>query len=305
MDPIFLLACVPLLLWVSANFLDKILISKYFEEGGTAVLMIYSGLIGIIGAPIFLFFDLSALDVSLGTASALAGAGLLYGFAVWLYLSALSREDTSTVLPFFQLIPIFGLALGYFILNEVLTGHQLFWGAMVILGGLLLSIDLNGESRFGFKWKLLILVLFSSLLFALHEAFFKYLALEQGFWVSSFWQSIGLTVLGIGLLLVPKWRKEFFVHVRHSGVQIFGLNILNEIVNGVGTAIYTYLLLLAPIALVMLTHVYQAPVVFIFGLLLSIFVPNLIDEDRRPHILIQKTIAIGIITLSSYFLFIT
>ncbi|KND47365.1 MAG: hypothetical protein AB199_02970 [Parcubacteria bacterium C7867-004] len=303
MDPIFLLALIPLVLWASSNFIDKILLSKYFPDGSVSILMAYSGLFGIVAAPIYLILDPAALSVTPLIGLALFAAGLLSAFAVWLYLYALTIEDTSTVLPFFQTTPIFGLIFGFLILNETITTSQALFGALIILGGMVLAFDIEKGKPISVKWKLLGFVLSASALFALYEAVFKLLALEEGFWISMFWQSVSLAVIGIGILLVPSQRRAFFSHMRSSGTPIFGLNIFNEFITGVGTAAYNYLVLLAPIALVMLTHVYQSVVVFVMGLLLSLFLPGLIDEKRSPRILVQKISALILITISSVFLF--
>lgn len=303
MDLMILLALVPLMLWAGANFIDKILLSKYFPDGSVSVLMAYSGLFGLVAAPIYLFIDPLALRVSLEVGTALFAAGLVSGFAVWVYLYALTSDDTSTVIPFFQTIPLFGLLFGFLVLGEVITGLQMFYGALVLLGGFILAFDIEKGSLLSIKWKLIGLVLLSSALFALYEALFKFLALEEGFWISMFWQSLSLGAIGLGILCVPKKRQELFSHIRKSGVSIFSLNIFNELLTGVGNAAYNYLLLLAPIALVMLTHVYQSVVVFLIGILLSIFVPSLIDEKRSARILVQKVLALTIITISSYLLF--
>jgi len=303
METWLLLALIPLFLWSISNFIDKVLLSKFFPAGSVSVLMVYSGLFGIVAAPVFLFIDPSAVHVPFGIGLALFGVGLLGGTAIWFYLYALAREDASTVVPFFQLIPIFNLLFGFLILGEVLSARQITLGALIITGGFILSLELSDGKKFGIKWSLIGWMLLCDLFWAGSDALFKHFALEQGFWASAFWQSIGLASIGFALLLIPEIRRVFMAHARRSGPKIFGLNLLNEIANGAGNAAYAYVLLLAPIALVALTHVYQSIVVFGMGLLLSAFVPQLIKEDRSPRVLIQKIIGIAIIAITSYFLF--
>lgn len=291
---------IAMLLWATSNFIDKVLLSRFAKEGAVTSLMVFSGLIGVVAAPVYLAFDLSALSLAPEIAGALFVAGLLNVIGIWCYLYALNEDDASTVVPFMQLIPVFVLIFAFFILGESLTSFQLLMGGVVVLGGMLLSIDLK-TSRI--KWAVALWMVASAIFWALYEVIFKYFSLEQGFFITGFWQSLSLIAIALAILAFKKQRDQFLSYVRESGMIIFGANASNEVVNITGNAFYTYATLFAPIALVALTHAYQGVVVFIIGLLLTLFAPFLIREDLSLQVMAQKLFAIVLMGVASLYLF--
>ena len=65
---------------------------------------------------------------------------------------------------------------------------------MILIGIMLLSVEIDTDNKLKLKKKALYLVATSSFLFALNGVLFKKLALLDSFWVSIFWQYVGLTI---------------------------------------------------------------------------------------------------------------
>ena len=148
-------------------------------------------------------------------------------------------------------------------------------------------------------------MILSSILYALYEALFKYVALENNFWISNFWQFIGLLLFGITLLVFSKkYREQLLSMLRNNGKKIIGLNIINELLYMAGNIILLFAYLLAPLALVGLVNVYQPIFVFIIGILLTIFLPKIAIEKIEKRYLTQKILAISIIFIGSILLYV-
>src|SRR4030043_1423885 len=126
-----LIALLAPILWAVSNYIDKLLIGKYFK-GGTGALILFSCLIGI---PVFILiaiFKPAVLSVSIASALLVTLNGFVYILYLFPYLKALNKSDTSSVVPIFQTIPIFVYFLAFFILGERLSGMQIF-GSLLIL----------------------------------------------------------------------------------------------------------------------------------------------------------------------------
>lgn len=111
--------------------------------------------------------------------------GMLFLASLVPYLYALRISDTSTVVPIFQSIPLFALVLGYVFLGEVVTITQLIGVFLVIAGGVGISLELR-EKKIRFQGAALALMLLSSLLIACNGLIFKYITLQNNFFVASF-----------------------------------------------------------------------------------------------------------------------
>lgn len=286
------------------NFIDKILTERFVsKEASIWVLSLYSSLFSLLVIPIIYFFNREVFAVSFSEAALLILAGMVEIFSVFLYLNALRDEDASTVVPIFQSIPVFGFILGFLILGETLTTGQMLAGLIIILGGVLLTLEYSSERKLHVKLGPLLFMLASSFCFALYDALFKYGALNTSFWTSVFWQHVGIGILGVVLFLgVGKYRRAFIDNIRTNGKNVFGLNFLNETLYVVGVGFYSYALLLAPIAIVATASVYQPVIVFAIGLFFTIFLPHILSETISVRHFFQKISAILIILIGSAYL---
>jgi drug/metabolite transporter (DMT)-like permease len=297
----FFIALVAPLLWALTNFIDKALIQRFVSRDlGVWVLSLYSALFSFLVAPIVLIFNHNVLDIPVYYAIMLIAAGCVEVASIYLYLNALRKEDTSTVVPIFQTIPIFGLIFGFFILGEELTGNQILAIFGVMLGAILLTLEFSEDRRIRTRWIPLLLMLGASLCFALYDALFKYVALIESFWTAVFWQHVGVALLGIIFLSSKKkYRVNFIANIRQHGGKVLGLNALNEGLYTMGVMVYSFALLLAPIALVATTNAYQPLFVFIIGLFFTLFLPGVLSEKLSLRHIVQKLVAIFIVIVSS------
>lgn len=290
--------------WSITNHIDKYLLSKHLKGVGKGALILYSTAFSIFVLPIALFFDRTVFTSSIFQICILILAGILSALAIYLYLFALEQEETSIVMPFFQLIPAFGFFLGYLVLGEVLSTNQVLGSIIILFGAAILSIELNEEGGYKIRKRLVLLLIFSSLLFALYEVLFKLGSLSDGFWQGFFWQNVGLFIFGIILFISNKSRRRDFLYLlRHKNTKLLSVNILSEILTLVGNGFYNFSILLAPIALVMVTNAYQSVMVFIEGLLLSFFFPHIIKEKISFKHLVHKTISILIVVIGTIILY--
>ncbi len=299
----FLIALINPIAHAFANHFDKYLISRFIKGGAVGTLILFSSLFAVVALPVIFIINPAVFEtISVLRAIILMVNGGLLMVAVLFYLYALESSEASYVVPFFELIPIFGFILGYFVLGEVLSPYQLWAGGLIVLGGTVLSIEL-AEPKFKIKSKLVLLMLGSSFLYAVNAVIFKSIAVNQGFLDSLFWNMLGMVVFGITLFITVKsYRREFLDLIESNHYSTIGLNMLNEIVGLIGETALVFAVLYAPVALVMSVGGLQPMFVFILGVIITWFFPKFGKESFLFYHLAQKIIGIVIITAGVYFL---
>lgn len=288
----FIIALAGPILWAIVNHIDKYLLSSHFKGKSIAALMMFSTLTSIIVLPIFYIIRPTIFDISPQQAGILIFVGILSAIGIWLYLLALDEDEASVVVPLFQTIPIFGAIFAYFFLGEVLTTQQLIGCVLIIAGSMILTLEIEEEQKITFKRKVLLLMLGSSILFGFYETLFKVVAMEEEFWVASFWEQAGLMLMGIFLLFINRYRRDFIMLLTKNGKGIMSLNLGSELLTIIGNIAVNFAIIIAPVALVLTVSGFQPLFVFFFGVIITLFIPRLGRERLGKRHIIQKLLSI-------------
>ena len=286
-------------LWALSTHIDKYLVEKYFKNSDTAVLMVFTACIGLIMLPFILFFEPTTLSLPLINILVMITSGILYMGSMLFYLRAIQSAEASVVAPMFQTSILFTFALSYFILGETITLTNALGAVLIILGVLALSLDTSFKFH-KFKIKILFLMLLCTFILALSSVIFKFFAISEKFWPTTFWIYVGEAIFGIGTLCIPKYWKQFIKLLKTNTIPLLVVNGSNELINLGGGLGVRFASLLAPIVLVSAISSTTTLFVFFFGVLLTIFLPHLARENLSKRNLLQKgvaaiLIAIGII----------
>lgn len=293
----FLIAILPPALWAASNHFDKYLLSKYFKDGGIGALMIFSAIIGIILLPIIVIIKPEVLTFSASNTLIVIN-GIIYILAVLPYLYALNKDDASTCVPIFQLIPVISFILGFLVLGETLLRNQIIGGLIIIAGAFIISLD--AKAQFKVKWDVLLLMILSSFLYASNFIFFKYFALDFNFWATSFWEYVGFGVAATVFFLIKPYRQQFIKVYKQNKLSVLGLNATNEVINIIAKIVFNFATLLAPVTLVWITNGFQPVFVFLYAIILTFLFPSIIQEGLNRKELVQKNISITIVLIGAY-----
>lgn len=301
----FLIALTATVFWAFANIIDEFLVKRYASGiHGSGGLVLFTCFIGVIMAILIGIFTKGLLLIPFtDKLLLLITGGLTIGWII-LYLYTLEIEDVSAVVPWFLTIPIFGYILGYIFLGETLTIHQQIGSLIIISGMSLILIDFSGQKK-KFKWKPALYMLLACFMVAISGVIFKYVTVENQFWVSSFWEYVGLGSLGIIMyLIIPTYRHQFHSINKSGGKKIFFINTMSEVASIGGNLLSNFAILLAPVTMVYLVGSFQPAIVLILTLIGTRFAPHITKENLTNHVLIPKIIAIAITIVGSIFLFI-
>ena len=305
MENWFLIALIAPILWSVVNHIDKYILSRYQEGRGVGAILIFSSLFSVVVLPFIIFFQHSQIfNIPWIDFLALIIIGFLSATAFYFYLKAMDIEEASVVIPLFQFDPVFGYILSCLILKESLNLNQILSSVLILVGIIILSVEVDIENKFKLKKRALFLVAASSFLFALNGVLFKKLALLDSFWVSIFWQYLGLIIFGILVtIFYKKFRQDFFMLIGTPKLKILSLNAVSELLYIIGGLANNFALLIAPVALVFVVNSYQPLFVFIGAVLLTLFFPSFVSEKISRKHFFHKLISIVIILIGSYLLY--
>lgn len=292
------------LLWAVSTHIDKYLVDKYFRHSDTAVLMVFTALLGVIALPVIWLFEPRVLGLSALAVVVMTLSGVLYMGAMLFYLRAIQSEEASVVAPLFQANTLFTFLLGLVFLHELPRWQQLVGAGLILAGAIGLSLDKH--LRLGsFKPRLVLLMLGATLVLALSTVLFKFFALHDEFWSTTFWTFVGEGLFGGAILALPKYRKQFIILLRKNPGAVVGVNAANELVNLGGGLGVRFASLLAPVALVSAISATSTFFVFLFGILLTLFFPRIGRGDLSARNVWQKAaggllIMAGVILIQAY-----
>jgi drug/metabolite transporter (DMT)-like permease len=300
----FLIALVGPFLYALTNHIDKILLEKYFKKSGVGTILLFSSLVSVFALPFFWLMDKTVLAVSFTNVLILAAEGMMGIGVIWCYLIALRDEEASVVVVFYQLVPVLGSILSYFLLGEVLTSIQLISMLIIIFGTTVIAFEIDSDNHFKLRKKSTIVsMLGASFLWALSGTIFKAVALEENLWRSLFWSHVMMLLVGIGIFIfIRTYRENFILALRNNSKNILSLNALNEFLYILGNVAVSYAYLLAPVGLVLLAESFQPFFVLIIGAIITIFLPKVVTEKIGTKHIWQKIIAISITGIGTYFL---
>jgi uncharacterized membrane protein len=298
----FVIALIGTVLYAISNHVDKCILEKHFKVGEVGAVVLFSSLLSVVALPIIYQIDPRVFSLSIKTTVVLLLNGTLNIICLVLYFKALRDNEASQVVPFYQLIPIFSFFLGYFILGEVLNFRQILACIVIIIGAAILSIDFTG-AKVVIKKKVVVLMVANSFLTAVTAVVFKFYAVREGFWVSAFWDFGGNLFIGILLFsLVSAYRKSFLQVLNVNGGRVMAVILINGLVFIAAEGISLFATMLAPVTLVMTANGLQPLFVLVIGIFMALAPSATANESLSKLVLVQKTSAIGIITVGALML---
>ena len=252
--------------------------------------MVFTAFIGLVMLPFILAFEPGTLSLPVGAIMVMVASGFLYMGAMLFYLQAIQSAEASVVAPMFQASTLFTFLLGYLILGETLTPVKALGALLIVVGALALSLDTSFRFR-ALKLRVLLLMLACTFVIAFSSVMFKYFAVHEQFWSTAFWMYVGDALFGVGILLVPRYFRQFKQLLRTNTGPLLAVNGANELINLGGGLAVRFASLMVPVALVSAIASTTTLFVFLFGIVFTIFLPKLAHEDLSRANLLQKGIA--------------
>lgn len=229
--------------------------------------------------------------------------GAILFFALFAFFAALKKGEASRIVPFVgALTAIFTFTLSYLFLNEKLNFIQVLSFLLLVIGSFLISSEpaekING-ARKKFKkhfFENLGLAVLASFLFSVFYILAKFIYFHQPFISGFVWSRLGSFLTALFLIIFLKEKKTILNAPKILGKKIKALFLVNQVLAGAAFFLLNYAISLGSATMInALTGVQYA---FVFGIviLLSKFSPRILEEKMSRLIIIQKTLAILIIS---------
>lgn len=281
--------------------LDKFLLASK-RVSHPAIYTFYSGILSLAA---FLFFPFGFHAVGLAQFFLSFLAGIIFIAGMLGLFFALSRNEASRVVPAIgAVIPVVTYFISIFVLEERLTYGQISGSLILVFGGLLISLNISelkksGSQKFfsGFFPSIL-----AGVFLGAAYAIFKSLFEQDNFVNVYIWTRFGILAGAVALLVNPRWRRLILNSLknfrkpqkeqRRSGL----LFIFNKGLNGIGSILINFAISLGSVTLVNALISIEYVFVFVFGLIFSHWLPGIFREGKNFGAVIQKILAIVIIT---------
>lgn len=269
--------------WALSSLFDKFILSHELKDPFLAATVS-----GIVSTPIFVIPALllkSTILISFNLILVTFFAGVFAMIAFYFYLSAVRRAEISRVSSFLSITPIFVLFFAFVFLGERLTSLNYFGIIFLVFWSFLISLKKNTHSEYRIHRAFLILI-FSSLFYALRDVIMKFASLNVSVWSAMFWLGLGICFTSIFMLIKhhPHLKKKAVKGIKHL--------IFVRIVTSFSLLIFLIAISLNSVSLVSALAKLQILFVFIGTLILSRFHPHILKEKITTPILIQKVVAI-------------
>lgn len=281
-----------LIIAISSYFLFAVvsLIDRYLLKGppNPKIYTFYVGVLGIsvlVLAPFVGFSAPNYFDIIFCLV-----CGAIYTFFLFSFFEGLERFEASRVVPaMVGFLPVFTFIFVYFLsgFKNVFGFKELFVFVLLILGGIIVSLDLSKKISFRSLKISVLMSLFLSLSFVLT----KYIYLQLPFWTGFIWIRIGIFLTSLFFLFIKDVRREIFSGLSSFNKKTSLVFVINQGIGAGAVVLQNLAVALAALVNLSIINALQG-IQYIFLFVLSLL---FLKEERNRQAIIPKIIAILLI----------
>ncbi len=291
----FIIAITAYSLFAINGVIDKFLLSKAVRSPA-----VYAFYIGITGPLTFVLAPFGLKMISLADLPiAIIGGASFIGALYFLY-KATQLTTISRILPIEGgLVPVFTFVFAYVLLGERLTQVQLLGFVFLVIGAVVISLK---HDRTGWHPKALGHAIAAAALFALSFTLTKYIFDHYNFISGLVWTRLGFFAVSLALLIPRSVRKAIFNTPKQTSAGNKYLYYGARITGSLGGFLQNYAISLGSVTIVNAMQGTQYALLLIGTIVLSRYYPKILKEEVTVNIILQKLIAIVLITIGLIFL---
>lgn len=283
------------------HVVDSHLISKRMPSLKAYLLLVGVLIFSISVVMAFLFplpSDIGAWPLTMAVLS-----GITRAASVIIMLYLMRKEEVSLVIPVTNSYPIFVALIAIPTLNETMSFPQWMAIIIVVLGVLLASVRIGTGARITWLGKTLILLLASSVLWAVSDVMTKY-ALEYVSPWNMYW--ISHLILPIAFFCVsvrPSVFREIWNHEKRN--SSFLMVILNEAMAVIALLLFYGAIQGGPVSLVSAIYSSRPLFVFLYAVVISRFSNLLLERESSGGTLLLRFVSIALIVGGIVIIYVT
>jgi drug/metabolite transporter (DMT)-like permease len=280
---------------ISINLtLDKVILKNSLPH--PVVYCFYMGLLSIFG---LVFAPFGVINYSYQEIITGILVGAFFLLPLYFMYKAVFANEATRVGPLIGAVsPIFVSALSFSFLDERLSWTSFIVFLLLVTGGFLISVELNGGDSKGRKKRIVQMIkasVLAALLFGVYYVLLKHVY-DQGTFVSGFcWTRLG-SFLAAFLFLIPKAnRKLIFGETKTLKPKVGVLVVFNKTLSGVAFALLNYAIAIGSVTLVNAMQGLQYVFLLVIVAFLSRKYPAILLEEIGKKAITQKIIAVVLI----------
>jgi uncharacterized membrane protein len=297
-------ALVSAMLFALVTHVDKYLLTRFFKGGSIASLLIFTSLVGLPIVLIIGIFNREVFGIPWNLAGIIVANGMVYMCSLIPYFMALDRDETSRVVPLFEMVGAISLLLGWVFLKETIVLKSLIGSVIIVGGGVGLVTEFKSRGKFKIKKDVFGLMFLASLLTAVNGLIFKAVAMEESLWVTMFWEYVGFVCFALVILVgSKKYRLQFQKILKINKLLVVGVNFFNALL-AAGAKISFHIVTLATAVAISFWVIdgFQQFFVLIIGIIITLVLPKIARENISKRMLVQKLGFIAVMLCGSYLL---
>ena len=289
---------VAAVLFAISSFVDNFITDAYFRGRRPEAQKVF-GLIFYVTAITLMLIFVPPQNFSTHHVFLLILSGIIDATAGIFYYRALAGEETTGVTILLQLLPVYALISGYFILNDTISPLQLFAIFLLILSAFLIVLS-RGKSKLKVQLRTVALLLLTMLLMTTANTIFILNGEQFDFSTSFFFIILGAFIGNLRLVLIMKsWRTR-----AKNVLKEFKSKPILTILAGhgiwlIGKSLWALTLLAVPIALATAVEsTTQLIATFVLGLVLTIVWPRFGREHLTKRTVLSHLVALILSTIA-------
>jgi drug/metabolite transporter (DMT)-like permease len=285
-----IVAIIAYLLFALNGVADKFLLTKAVGNAG-----VYAFYVGISSLFVFALAPFGLSLVSWPVFLIALAAGIAFIIALYFFYTAIKLTSVSRVLPIEGgLVPLFTLIFAYIANLDTLTHMQFFAFGLLVIGSVLVDFKKTEEGWQALEWKDALL---AALFFGLSFVLTKYVYLHTNFISGLIWTRLGLAVgAGLIFLLSSKTRSEIFSAASNTSTGNKVLFYTSHLAGSLATVLQNYAISLGSVIIINALQGVQFVFLLLLTVVLSRYFPKVLKEDISKGILVQKALAIILIS---------
>lgn len=216
-------------------------------------------------------------------------AGLSMALGGLLYIASLKNLDISVLTPLFNIRVVITVLLGFLFLGEALTLENFFFIGIIVLGGIVVSMDEKFSIRSFFSKNIGLGLLYMCVL-SIETLFINRAISQAGYWTAMLW--IGLLAIVFAFVLLYARFKEDFAKSKPK--DYLGVGIL-ALIGGVGD-LAAYKAFEGNVGIS--SAIISLPISMVFAFILSRWKPGLL-EKHPLKVYVLRFVAVTIMITSA------
>lgn len=270
--------------------ITKVLLEKYITNA-----TVFTVLVGIFGIGAFVLAPWGLMVPTTAEFLISVVTGALLILAMLLFNYVLKQFEASRIVPIVGgAVPGFTLLFAYLFLSERLSGMELWAFVLLVMGTVLISIA--GEAKKRITLLGVSLGLLAGGTFAGSFVLTKYIFEIQPFISGFIWIRVGSFVVALALLLHGPTRLALKKNIKETTAAVKLAFVGQMLLGGIAFIMLNYAISIASVSLINALQGVQYAFLIVLVLVGAKLFPKLITERFEGWVLLQKIIAIVLIS---------